>query len=360
MSNSSKTWPSIATATRCWCKSNSRDRLATKVIAPVFSAWSARVIQTLSPRHNWPRRSKSTKRNDAGANVGLQPLWLPALFLPLVVVVFFPRHGFAQHLGRHAGAGFGRQSTRQEARLETRRPGQFRHLLFVRVLAFVSRRRGDLEPAGRGAQFSIRLAHAHHGRGRLSQVVCGPPLPHSLAILFHLPPGRNYDDGPDWRRFAPCQPQRFHRLLHWFGHAPLRRHCAPLHHARAGADAPALCRRSRRRLPRRPDCLRLNSCPVNKPTQSEFVSLASQGNLIPVTRKILADFETPRSAYRKIRGEGESFLFESVEGGERVGRYSFVGCNPRAVIRQTENRVEVLENGKVAESFAVGKDVKDG
>src|ERR1700723_3604014 len=89
------------------------------------------------------------------------------------------------------------------------------------------------------------------------------------------------------------------------------------------------------------------------PKPAEFLDLAAQGNLIPVTRRILADFETPLSAYRKIRGAGESFLFESVEGGEHIGRYSFVGCNPRAVIRQTENRVEVLENGKVAETYLI-------
>ena len=96
------------------------------------------------------------------------------------------------------------------------------------------------------------------------------------------------------------------------------------------------------------------------PTLDEFLKLAAQGNLIPVTRRILADLETPLSAYRKIRGAGESFLFESVEGGEHIGRYSFVGCNPRAVIRQTGSRVEVIENGRVTESFVVGKDVKDG
>jgi anthranilate synthase component 1 len=89
------------------------------------------------------------------------------------------------------------------------------------------------------------------------------------------------------------------------------------------------------------------------PTQSEFLELARQGNLIPVTRTILADFETPLSAYRKIRGQGESFLFESVEGGEHIGRYSFVGCNPRAVIKQTGNKIEVIENGKVVEVFSV-------
>jgi anthranilate synthase component 1 len=89
------------------------------------------------------------------------------------------------------------------------------------------------------------------------------------------------------------------------------------------------------------------------PTPDEFLKLAAQGNLIPVTRRILADIETPLSAYRKIRGQGESFLFESVEGGEHLGRYSFVGCNPRAVIKQTGNRVEVVENGKVVEAFEI-------
>src|SRR5262249_49086657 len=98
------------------------------------------------------------------------------------------------------------------------------------------------------------------------------------------------------------------------------------------------------------------------PTLDEFQKLAEQGNLIPVTRRILADFETPLSAYQKIRGQGESFLFESVEGGEHIGRYSFVGCNPRSIIRQNGNRVEVLENGKLMETFTVGKEsqVRDG
>jgi anthranilate synthase component I len=90
-----------------------------------------------------------------------------------------------------------------------------------------------------------------------------------------------------------------------------------------------------------------------EPSREEFLKLAELGNLIPVTRRVLADFETPLSAYQKIRGEGESFLCESVEGGERIGRYSFVGCNPRAVIRQTGRWVEVMENGKVTERFAL-------
>ncbi len=104
------------------------------------------------------------------------------------------------------------------------------------------------------------------------------------------------------------------------------------------------------------------------PSQPEFLKLAEQGNLIPVTRRLLADFETPLSAYKKIRGQGESFLFESVEGGEHLGRYSFVGCNPRSIIKQTGSLIEVIENGKVIERFTVsanpaeqgGQVVRDG
>ena len=109
---------------------------------------------------------------------------------------------------------------------------------------------------------------------------------------------------------------------------------------------------------------------MHSPSLDEFKLLAGRGNLIPVTRRILADFETPLSAYRKIRGQGESFLFESVEGGEHLGRYSFVGCNPRAVIRQTGNQVEVMENDSVTGRYevdpsstgddAAGSTVRDG
>src|SRR5512140_109984 len=89
------------------------------------------------------------------------------------------------------------------------------------------------------------------------------------------------------------------------------------------------------------------------PSLDEFLKLADQGNLVPVFCQLLADVETPLSAYRKIKGDGESFLFESVEGGEHLGRYSFVGCNPRSVVRQDGSTVQILENGRVVETFRV-------
>ena len=89
------------------------------------------------------------------------------------------------------------------------------------------------------------------------------------------------------------------------------------------------------------------------PNLETFLKLASQGNVSPVTRRLLGDFETPLSAYKKIRGQGESFLFESVEGGEHLGRYSFVGCNPRAVIRQVGDKIDYIENYMVTRTYTV-------
>lgn len=61
----------------------------------------------------------------------------------------------------------------------------------------------------------------------------------------------------------------------------------------------------------------------------DFVSLTAEGNVIPLYDEILADMETPVSVYAKVRTESPySFLLESVEGGEKVGRYSFIGFNP--------------------------------
>lgn len=89
------------------------------------------------------------------------------------------------------------------------------------------------------------------------------------------------------------------------------------------------------------------------PSREEFLKLTAQGNCIPITCTLLADIETPLSAYAKLRGGGESFLFESVEGGEHLGRYSFVGCGPRAVIKQIGDQVSVIQNGTVTEKFTV-------
>jgi anthranilate synthase component 1 len=71
---------------------------------------------------------------------------------------------------------------------------------------------------------------------------------------------------------------------------------------------------------------------VYHPSKQEFLRLAKRGNLIPVYREILADQETPVSAFQKLGARANCFLLESVEGGEHIGRYSFVGANPRELI----------------------------
>jgi anthranilate synthase component 1 len=68
------------------------------------------------------------------------------------------------------------------------------------------------------------------------------------------------------------------------------------------------------------------------PTREAFLQLSRKGNVIPVCADLLADLETPVSAFAKLRGTGPAFLLESVEGGENVSRFSFIGCNPRKII----------------------------
>ncbi|MGA8571579.1 MAG: anthranilate synthase component I [Desulfobaccales bacterium] len=84
-------------------------------------------------------------------------------------------------------------------------------------------------------------------------------------------------------------------------------------------------------------------------TQTDFAtfsSLARQGNLIPVYREILGDLETPVSAYKKLRGQGSSYLLESVEGGEKWGRFSFLGLNPSVLFQVQEGRVTIRRQGR--------------
>ena len=69
------------------------------------------------------------------------------------------------------------------------------------------------------------------------------------------------------------------------------------------------------------------------PSLEDVKALAGQGNLVPVYRSINADLETPVSAYLKVARGPYSYLLESVEGGERLGRYSFIGTEPYKVIR---------------------------
>ncbi len=78
-------------------------------------------------------------------------------------------------------------------------------------------------------------------------------------------------------------------------------------------------------------------------TLSEFVSAAARGNLIPVYRELDVDLETPVSVYLKLRGERESFLLESVEGGEQLARYSFLAAEPARVVTLRGNEMSIRD-----------------
>ena len=82
------------------------------------------------------------------------------------------------------------------------------------------------------------------------------------------------------------------------------------------------------------------------PTRDAFVSLSAQGNVIPVYADLMADFETPVSAYAKLKNAGPSYLLESVEGGETLSRYSFIGCRPRKVFICGPQTSEIREPGQ--------------
>lgn len=85
------------------------------------------------------------------------------------------------------------------------------------------------------------------------------------------------------------------------------------------------------------------------PSLDDFREKAAQGNLIPVYREILADTETPVSAFLKINDGCCAFLLESVTGGEKWARYSFIGSAPEAVIVGEDGKVVLKENGTVTD-----------
>jgi anthranilate synthase component 1 len=81
------------------------------------------------------------------------------------------------------------------------------------------------------------------------------------------------------------------------------------------------------------------------PSLDEFRAKASRGNLIPVYREIMADLETPVSAFLKLDRGAYSFLLESVEGGEKWGRYCFLGSEPSIIFHSKGARVEIVRQG---------------
>jgi len=92
------------------------------------------------------------------------------------------------------------------------------------------------------------------------------------------------------------------------------------------------------------------------PTLAQVRNLAEQGNLVPIWRELPADLETPVSVYLKLRGEGPSFLLESVEKEERIGRYSFLGIEPAEILTARDGEVVLWKDGAMRQPGPPGCD----
>src|ERR1051325_6158841 len=82
------------------------------------------------------------------------------------------------------------------------------------------------------------------------------------------------------------------------------------------------------------------------PTFEEFAELAHGNSVVPVYRQLVGDMLTPVSAFCKIQEGDWAFLFESVVGGERLGRYSFLGTGPFLIFKAYGTRVEIEESSQ--------------
>ena len=85
------------------------------------------------------------------------------------------------------------------------------------------------------------------------------------------------------------------------------------------------------------------------PSFEQFQNLATQGNFVPVYQELAADLDTPVSAWHKVCANAPySFLLESVEGGETLGRYSLLGCDPLWVLEtRGETTTQTFRDGTV-------------
>ncbi len=86
------------------------------------------------------------------------------------------------------------------------------------------------------------------------------------------------------------------------------------------------------------------------PSFDLFRQKLNEGNLIPVWDEVLADYDTPVSSFKKIESGDYSFLLESVEGGEKWGRYSFIGTEPSVIFRSKGDHIEITEGGETMKS----------
>ncbi len=104
---------------------------------------------------------------------------------------------------------------------------------------------------------------------------------------------------------------------------------------------------------------------ISLPARAEFLRLARTHTLVPLYRKLTADLETPVSAFLRVAAaEPECFLLESVEGGEHLGRYTYIGIRPSRRIVSHGNEIEITEHGRTrritGDVFALLRDMLSG
>ena len=87
------------------------------------------------------------------------------------------------------------------------------------------------------------------------------------------------------------------------------------------------------------------------PSYEQFLENLKRGNLVPVWEEFLADYDTPVSVFKKIDSSDYSFLFESVEGGDKWARYSFLGIDPSVVLRSKGRSVEIIRSDGESETL---------
>lgn len=94
-------------------------------------------------------------------------------------------------------------------------------------------------------------------------------------------------------------------------------------------------------------------------TERQFIALSKKGNVIPLYREIDADLDTPVSCYLKIAGKSNySFLLESVEGEEKVARFSFLSADFKLIFKSKKNKIELIKNGS-CDIFITSQDPLD-
>ena len=92
------------------------------------------------------------------------------------------------------------------------------------------------------------------------------------------------------------------------------------------------------------------------PSREDFIRLSNRGNVVPVCTDLMADFETPVSAYAKLKDAGPAYLLESVEGGETLSRYSFIGCRPRKILVCGPTTTEIRMPGRPTQTVPTPPD----